>query len=270
MTARGKPRISATTGSEAPWLCQILDSRSSSAGLSRTYTACTMAKSELSSKLAGKAVKKARIAVPVTKKVSVRERKGTPPPKLKSEKSKPIASSSKDTLTKPSNQKISSKAQGKKKSTAEEDEPVVLPSSFKIVAGSYEKLLYGLNGSTSVDEDGKLQYQLKPIFIFPAHVSCIKAVAASPNGGKWLASGSADEIIKIWDLRRRKEVGGLMHHEGTSCSVSNVLCILKSVHRLYHTTTISLTVAFAISLGGWYSMSVQGERLVGLACSEGP
>jgi len=89
-----------------------------------------------------------------------------------------------------------------------------LPTSFKVVAGSYEKLLYGLDGSVTLDEQSNLQFHLKPIFIFPAHVSCIKAVAASPNGGKWLATGSADEIVKVWDLRRRKEIGGLMHHEG--------------------------------------------------------
>lgn len=90
----------------------------------------------------------------------------------------------------------------------------VLPTSFKAVAGSYEKLLYGIDGGVSVDEEMKLRFHLKPIFIFPAHVSCIKAVAASPNGGKWLATGSTDEIIKVWDLKRRKEMGGLMHHEG--------------------------------------------------------
>lgn len=90
-----------------------------------------------------------------------------------------------------------------------------LPSTFKITAGSYEKLLYGLEGHITVEE-GEPKYNLKPIFIFPAHVSCIKAVAASPNGGKWLATGSADEIIKVWDLRRRKEIGGLMQHEGSS------------------------------------------------------
>ncbi len=89
-----------------------------------------------------------------------------------------------------------------------------LPTSFKVVAGSYEKLLYGLDGCVSIDDETKLQFHLKPIFIFPAHVSCIKAVSASPNGGKWLATGSSDEIIKVWDLRRRKEIGGLMHHEG--------------------------------------------------------
>jgi len=94
-----------------------------------------------------------------------------------------------------------------------------LPSTFKIIAGSYEKLLYGIEGKTTYSNDDdddtkKLQFILKPVFAFPAHVSCIKTVTASPQGGKWLATGSADEIIKVWDLRRRKEIGGLMHHEG--------------------------------------------------------
>lgn len=90
------------------------------------------------------------------------------------------------------------------------------PSAFKLVAGSYEKLLYGLEGSITLGEgDGdQLSVNLKPIFIFPAHVSCVKAVSGSPMGGKWLATGSVDEIVKVWDLRRRKEVGGLMQHEG--------------------------------------------------------
>jgi len=95
-----------------------------------------------------------------------------------------------------------------------------LPRSFKIIAGTYEKLLYGLDVHVSVPDDGdKLQFSLKPVFAFPAHVSCVKAVAASPQGGKWLATGSADEIIKVWDLRRRKEVGGLMYHQGASVCV---------------------------------------------------
>ena len=57
---------------------------------------------------------------------------------------------------------------------------------------------------------------LKPIFSFPAHQSCIKSVAISPNvtGRKWLVSGGTDETIKIWDLGKRKEVGVLNAHEG--------------------------------------------------------
>jgi protein MAK11 len=112
---------------------------------------------------------------------------------------------------------VSTKAGGL---TARTEKKTPLPSSFKIIAGSYERLLYGLEGTTSVPstETSELEWTLRPIFIFPAHVSCIKTVAASPQGGKWLASGSGDEIVKVWDLRRRKEVGGLMQHEGFSTS----------------------------------------------------
>jgi len=66
-------------------------------------------------------------------------------------------------------------------------------------------------------------------------------VAASPQGGKWLATGSGDEIIKVWDLRRRKEVGGLMQHEGSithltfpsrshliSASEDGTLCLFRA------------------------------------------
>ncbi|KZT00579.1 WD40 repeat-like protein [Laetiporus sulphureus 93-53] len=96
----------------------------------------------------------------------------------------------------------------------DEDARTPLPATFKVTVGSYEKLLYGLEGSTSA-EGPSYQFDLEPIFIFPAHISSIRAVAASPHGGKWLATGSGDEIIKVWDLRKRKEVGGLMHHEGS-------------------------------------------------------
>ncbi|KAL7417450.1 WD40-repeat-containing domain protein [Mrakia frigida] len=94
------------------------------------------------------------------------------------------------------------------------------PKTFQIITGSYEKLLYGLSGtfplpSTPVEER---DYTIKPIFIFPAHQACVKAVAAS-EGGKWLATGSTDEVVKIWDLRRRKEVGGLVQHSGSITSL---------------------------------------------------
>lgn len=95
--------------------------------------------------------------------------------------------------------------------------PKVYPTSFKVIAGTYEKLLYGLEGSF-VGEDGAAldNPSLKAIFIFPAHVASVKAVAASPDGGKWLATGSTDEIVKVWDLRRKKEIGGLIQHEGAN------------------------------------------------------
>ncbi|KAF8605791.1 WD40 repeat-like protein [Ceratobasidium sp. AG-I] len=96
------------------------------------------------------------------------------------------------------------------------------PSTFKIVVGTYEKLLYGLEGRFETGKDSLDQpaLTLTPIFIFPAHVACVRAVAASPQGGKWLATGSTDEIIKVWDLRRRKEVGGLIQHQGSITHLS--------------------------------------------------
>ncbi|KAH7910234.1 WD40-repeat-containing domain protein [Hygrophoropsis aurantiaca] len=135
-------------------------------------------------------------------------------------------------------------AKGKEKAKPAPQIPEIsssnLPTTFKVVAGSYEKLLYGLEGTVTC-EGSDYQFHLNPIFIFPAHVSCIKAVAASPNGGKWLATGSADEIVKVWDLRRRKEIGGLMHHEGSitqlqfpsrshllSASEDGTLCLFRA------------------------------------------
>ncbi len=93
------------------------------------------------------------------------------------------------------------------------------PCTFMVIVGSYEKLLYGLQAAYSLtasknSDKNQLRVSLEPVFIFPAHVGSVKAVAASPEGGKWLVTGSIDEIIKVWDLRRRKEVGGLMQHTG--------------------------------------------------------
>jgi protein MAK11 len=88
---------------------------------------------------------------------------------------------------------------------------------FLVIAGSYEKNMYGLEidvkdyQSSNPDTTPPI---VKPIFIFPAHLSCIKTVAASPGGGKFLASGSDDEFVKVWDLRRRKEIGSLSQHVG--------------------------------------------------------
>lgn len=47
---------------------------------------------------------------------------------------------------------------------------------------------------------------MQPVFIVPAHTGCIKTVAV---GGQFLASGSTDEIIRLYDVKKRKEYGSL-------------------------------------------------------------
>ncbi|KAJ3018870.1 hypothetical protein HKX48_002576 [Thoreauomyces humboldtii] len=109
--------------------------------------------------------------------------------------------------------------------------PVELPYDFRIMLGTYERLLYGLDlvrqpsqllasvtpahptdvvpaSTTTVTTTTRT---INPVFIYPAHISCIKAVAATH---RFLATGSTDEHIKLYDLRLRKEVGTLLNHSG--------------------------------------------------------
>ncbi|KAG8836082.1 hypothetical protein FRC17_010015 [Serendipita sp. 399] len=108
--------------------------------------------------------------------------------------------------------------------TATTNDTVVPNSSRRliVVAGSYEKILYGLEIEPQKrkmnGEDERADFT--PVFAFPAHISCVKAVAASRPSGKWLATGGTDETIKIWDLRRRKELGTLQQHQGSITQLS--------------------------------------------------
>ncbi|KAJ3344123.1 hypothetical protein HDU93_003286 [Gonapodya sp. JEL0774] len=112
---------------------------------------------------------------------------------------------------------------------------------FRVVVGSYERFVYGINVYPSAgvevdelpaaDEDLKERdtnetsaaattttkslYNLAPLFVHPAHVSSIKALASNSPRSSFLASGSVDESIRLYDLRRLRELGSLFHHQGT-------------------------------------------------------
>jgi protein MAK11 len=112
------------------------------------------------------------------------------------------------------------------------------PTRFVVSAGSYERLLYGLSCQflPSADADARPTLDIQPIFSFPAHLSSLRTVASSKQvspgtgserkvGGKYLVSGGADEVIKVWDLRRRKEVGSLEGDTIGASSFSFSLCL---------------------------------------------
>ncbi|KAI9351754.1 WD40-repeat-containing domain protein [Zopfochytrium polystomum] len=102
--------------------------------------------------------------------------------------------------------------------------PQPRPADFRVIAGSYERLLYGLDGHTVHLENADTKADspaaeatLTPVFIYPAHINAIKTLASSH---RFLATGSSDEHIRLYDLTQRKEVGSLMHHSGTTTSLA--------------------------------------------------
>lgn len=133
-------------------------------------------------------------------------------------------------------------------------------SSFRIIAGSYERILYGLDASPDGDK-------LEPLFIFPAHIGCIKCLAV---GGRWLASGSTDEVIKLYDLSTRKEAGSLLQSEGSITSLafhSNTHLLSSSSNgnvSIYRTSDFSLLSTLRSHKGSVHSLSVHPSGKIAL------
>ncbi|KAK0555678.1 Protein mak11 [Tilletia horrida] len=154
--------------------------------------------------------------------------------KEKEKKQDLVKSKKEPGTTKPGSGDKKKSAQNKPKKPKIQPQPpaLVLPppanpvSSFRIIVGSYERLLYGFQASLSAatsstsTSSAKVNVYLKPYFIFPAHVSAIRTIASGPEGSRWLATGGTDELIKIWDLKKRVEVGALTGHEGNITSLA--------------------------------------------------
>ncbi|KAJ3088356.1 hypothetical protein HK100_008063, partial [Physocladia obscura] len=83
---------------------------------------------------------------------------------------------------------------------------------LRVVLGSYERLLYGLD--VTEQDNGTGGYNVNQTFTYPAHIASIRAIAVSHNA-KLLATGSTDEHVKLYSLHRNKESGTLFHHTGT-------------------------------------------------------
>eukprot|EP00270_Netrium_digitus_P019815 TRINITY_DN7925_c0_g1_i1.p1 TRINITY_DN7925_c0_g1~~TRINITY_DN7925_c0_g1_i1.p1 ORF type:complete len:440 (-),score=91.93 TRINITY_DN7925_c0_g1_i1:185-1504(-) len=105
--------------------------------------------------------------------------------------------------------------------------------TMKIVAGSYERFLFGykFRAAALLEETGlsngkgQPQHDLKDqkggraftsSFSYGAHLGPIKCVAASGNVA---ASGGSDEVIHVYDLQSRSELGSLIRHEGAVTSL---------------------------------------------------
>ena len=58
----------------------------------------------------------------------------------------------------------------------------------------------------------------KEIFTLSGHLGSVESVCFSPDG-KFIASGSNDNTIKIWNLKEQKEMFTLSGHSGSVESV---------------------------------------------------
>ncbi|KAJ7385113.1 p21-activated protein kinase-interacting protein 1-like protein [Desmophyllum pertusum] len=81
--------------------------------------------------------------------------------------------------------------------------------NMEVIVGTYEQVLVGFDVVYGEDE---LEYRLKPKFAEKEHAGCIKCAA---NSGQFLATGSSDETIRLYNLKDHRELGALMQHEGT-------------------------------------------------------
>ncbi|TMW58532.1 hypothetical protein Poli38472_010091 [Pythium oligandrum] len=109
---------------------------------------------------------------------------------------------------------------------------------IRIVAGTYEGLLYGWELPVTAKKPTKM----KLTFGYSAHAECIKSVSLmTAKEGKTLISGGNDEMIKIYNVNKRVEVGTLMEHKGAvtcleffgqshmlSGSADNSICIWRT------------------------------------------
>jgi len=90
-------------------------------------------------------------------------------------------------------------------------------TEIEILAGTYEEFLLGYKLTSENTKDGK-QYSLKQSFTNHSHSGSLRSVA---NVGKFLASGSTDEVIRLVNLSTRTEHGFLQQQSGTITCLTN-------------------------------------------------
>ncbi|KAH7942911.1 p21-activated protein kinase-interacting protein 1-like [Rhipicephalus sanguineus] len=118
---------------------------------------------------------------------------------------------------------------------------------FDVILGTYEEFLLGY--ALQKGKDGQLR--LQQFFTNHSHLGSVRCVAA---GGKFVASGSVDETIRLFNMRSRSEMGSLMQHEGTI----NSLQMYKSSH-LFSASDDSTVCVW--STGSWQCLkTLRGHK----------
>ncbi|XP_006864188.1 PREDICTED: p21-activated protein kinase-interacting protein 1 [Chrysochloris asiatica] len=84
---------------------------------------------------------------------------------------------------------------------------------MELVAGCYEQVLFGFAVHREPETSGN-EHKWTPVadFTHHAHTASLSAVAAN---SRFVVTGSKDETIHIYDMKKKIEHGALVHHNGT-------------------------------------------------------
>ncbi|XP_076999765.1 p21-activated protein kinase-interacting protein 1 [Tamandua tetradactyla] len=85
---------------------------------------------------------------------------------------------------------------------------------MELVAGCYEQVLFGFAVHLEQEESGGHRQKWTPVddFTHHAHTASLSAVAVN---SRFVVTGSKDETIHIYDMKKKIEHGALVHHNGT-------------------------------------------------------
>ncbi|KAK1172411.1 p21-activated protein kinase-interacting protein 1-like [Acipenser oxyrinchus oxyrinchus] len=85
-----------------------------------------------------------------------------------------------------------------------------MAQQLELIAGCYEQIVFGYRVQT-----GEKKWTSDADFSHHAHTASLSAVAVND---RYIATGSKDETIQLYDIKKRVEYGSLLHHDGTiSC-----------------------------------------------------
>lgn len=84
--------------------------------------------------------------------------------------------------------------------------PRAATAPMELVAGCYEQILFGFAARPGEP------WTVTPDFTHHAHTASLSAVAVN---SKYVVTGSRDESIQIYDMRKKVEHGALLQHNGT-------------------------------------------------------
>ena len=96
---------------------------------------------------------------------------------------------------------------------------------MKIVVGTYDGGLMGWESDFSADPSGRT---LHLTYAFAAHDGTVRALCLDGYDNASLVSGGSDETIRVYNLKRHKEVGTLLEHK----SAVTALAFFRGSHLL--------------------------------------